>query len=180
MIKKLFVETIKSVASLIEGMRVTLKYFFKKPVTMQYPETKWPMPQRYRGVVSLIIDEKTGKHRCIACLSCVRICPNYSLSMEIGVNELKKRYPVKFDFEVGKCMFCGLCVEVCPVKDTLHLGTRKWKPGTAKMAALIAVVFAVFYIGAHVMGAWQTSVTDEAYRYHISNLNSAAYGHPGR
>ncbi len=114
MIKKLSVKIIKSVMGLLLGMMVTLKYFFKKPVTMQYPEEKWVMPERYRGVVSLIIDEKTGKHRCIACLSCVRICPNHSLSIECKVSEQKKRYPAKFTLELGKCMFCGLCVESCP------------------------------------------------------------------
>ncbi len=83
---------------------------------MRYPEEKCKMTDRYRGIVSLVIDEKTGKHRCIACLSCVRICPNYSLAVECGVDELKKRYPKKFDLRLGQCMFCGLCVEICPTK----------------------------------------------------------------
>lgn len=111
---KLFVGIIKSIISTLLGMMVTLRYFLKKSVTMRYPEEKCVMPQRYRGVVSLIIDKKTGKHRCIACLSCVRICPNYSLQVECGVDELKKRYPKKFTFQLGQCMFCGLCVESCP------------------------------------------------------------------
>jgi NADH-quinone oxidoreductase subunit I len=116
MIKKIFVTTVKSIASLFTGMGVTLKYFFKKPVTMQYPEEKVPMTERYRGAVCLVIDEKTGKHRCIACMTCIRTCPNYSLSLEGAVDENKKRYPTKFNLELGQCMFCGLCVEVCPTK----------------------------------------------------------------
>ena len=112
--KELSIKVVKDITSLLTGMGVTLKNFIKKPVTMQYPEEKIAMTERYRGAVCLIVDEKTGKHRCIACLSCVRICPNYSLSVEPAVDENKKRYPKKFDYELGQCMFCALCVDVCP------------------------------------------------------------------
>ena len=114
MIIQFFIKIIVSVISLIKGMMVTIKYFFNRPITMQYPEQKSTMTERYRGVVALIIDEKTGKHRCIACLICVRICPNYSLSLEPAVDEQKKRYPAKFSLKLGQCMFCGLCVDACP------------------------------------------------------------------
>ncbi len=113
---KKIIKIIKNIASLLIGMKVTLKYFFSKSVTMQYPEKKWAMPERFRGVVSLIIDEKTGSHRCIACLTCVRVCPNHSLDVECGSDERKKRFPAKFTLSLGKCMFCGLCVESCPTK----------------------------------------------------------------
>lgn len=116
MIKNIFSKTIKNTLSLLVGMMVTLKYFFKKPVTLRYPEEKCKMTPRYRGIVSLVIDEKTGKHRCIACLNCVRICPNYSLAVESEVNEQKRRYPKQFTLKLGQCMFCGLCVEACPTK----------------------------------------------------------------
>ncbi|MDO8489585.1 MAG: 4Fe-4S binding protein [Candidatus Omnitrophota bacterium] len=113
-IKKLPVKIIKSIISILVGMMVTMKYFLKKSVTMRYPEEKCVMTQRYRGVVSLVIDKNTGKHRCIACLTCARVCPNYSLQVECEVDELKKRYPKKFILRLGQCMFCGLCVEACP------------------------------------------------------------------
>ena len=107
-------ELFSSIFSLFEGMAVTLKYLFKRPVTMQYPEKKWTVPERHRGVVQLVIDQKTGKHKCIACLNCVRVCPNFSLCVEAGTDENKKKYPVKFELALGQCMFCGLCVESCP------------------------------------------------------------------
>ncbi|MBF0217763.1 MAG: 4Fe-4S binding protein [Candidatus Omnitrophica bacterium] len=113
---KFTVKVFKRVTSLLEGMAVTIKYFFSGPVTMQYPDKKWTLPERARGVVTLIIDKETGKHRCIACLACVRTCPNFSLAVEVKTDENKKRYPGKFTLELGKCMFCGLCVDSCPTK----------------------------------------------------------------
>ena len=116
---------IEGIISLIKGMLVTLKYFILSPVTLQYPKVKWRIPDRYRGVLTLLIDEKTNAHKCISCLSCVRICPNHCLELEFKVDENKlkqsgnsapagKRQPVKFTINLGRCMFCGLCVEACP------------------------------------------------------------------
>ena len=104
---------------------------------------------------------------CIDCGKCDRVCPS--------------RLPIMIKNSIVsvECTGCMECVEVCPVKDTLHLGTRTWKPSAAKVALVIAVTFFVFYIGARVTGHWQTSVTDDAYRQHIQNLNGPAYGHPG-
>ena len=104
---------------------------------------------------------------CIDCGKCDRVCPS--------------RLPIMIKNSIVsvECTGCMECVEACPVKDTLHLGTRKWKPNAAKVALVIAVTFFVFYIGARVTGHWQTSVTDDAYRQHIQNLNGPAYGHPG-
>ena len=42
------------------------------------------------------------------------------------------------------------------------------------------MIFVVFVMGARIFGAWQTSVTSEAYRYHMSRLDGPEYGHPGR
>ena len=109
---------IEGIISLIKGMLVTLKYFILSPVTMQYPKVKWQMPDRYRGVLTLVTDN--GTHKCISCLSCVRICPNHCLEHEFNVDENKKRQPVKFTINLGRCVFCGLCVEACPT-DALEM-----------------------------------------------------------
>ncbi|MBI4721657.1 MAG: NADH-quinone oxidoreductase subunit I [Candidatus Stahlbacteria bacterium] len=111
---------IEGIISLIKGMLVTLKYFILRPATMQYPKAKWRLPDRYRGALSLILDEKTGTHKCISCLSCVRICPNHCLEHKFKVDENKKRQVEEFTINLGRCMFCGLCVEACPT-DALEM-----------------------------------------------------------
>jgi polyferredoxin len=104
---------------------------------------------------------------CIDCAKCDKVCP--------------ARLPimVKKNIISVECTGCMECIEACPVKDTLHFGTRKRRLTAGRVAALVAAVFLIFYLGAHAFGTWQTSVTDEAYRHHIANLNSRAYGHPG-
>lgn len=99
--------------SLVAGMVVTMKYFLGSPVTMQYPEAKRARPERYRGAVSIVIDEKTGKHRCNSCMNCVRVCPVGALSQEYELDANGKRYPVKFTVNIGTCMYCGLCIDEC-------------------------------------------------------------------
>ena len=105
---------------------------------------------------------------CIGCGKCDRVCP--------------ARLPIMIKQSIisVECTGCMECVEACPVQDTLHLGTKRWKPSPARVALIIAVVFTVIWAGAQLTGHWQTSVSDDAYRYHISRLDAQEYGHPGR
>ena len=61
--------------SLIGGMAVTIRYFVKPIVTVQYPRDKIQMSPRYRGYPQFVIDPATQTHKCIACEMCSRICP---------------------------------------------------------------------------------------------------------
>jgi len=51
--------------NLILGMWTTIQYLFSHAITLQYPKERWPMPERSRGVVSLMSDPETGKLKCI-------------------------------------------------------------------------------------------------------------------
>jgi polyferredoxin len=105
---------------------------------------------------------------CIDCAKCNKVCP--------------ARLPVmqKLAIKSVECTGCMECVEICPVKDTLRMGTRGWKPSRRRLGLLIAGVFLLFVVSAKVLGVWQTSVTDEQYRYHVAHLDGPEYGHPGR
>jgi NADH-quinone oxidoreductase subunit I len=54
------------IPALIGGFKVTLSHFFKKKVTMQYPEEKWTVPEGYRGAPYLVKDEK-DRTKCVSC-----------------------------------------------------------------------------------------------------------------
>jgi len=102
-------------------LEIVGKHLFIKPITLQYPEEKPVIPDRFRGLHRLEIDQ------CIGCGTCARQCPNRCISMFVaGVEEKKvgekvikreRKYPQIY---IGRCMFCGLCQEVCP-KDALVL-----------------------------------------------------------
>jgi NADH-quinone oxidoreductase chain I len=101
--------------SLLAGMAVTIRYFVKPIVTVQYPREKLQMTPRYRGYPQFIIDPETKTHKCIACEMCARICPSQLITVE-GVKLIgaKQKVPLVYRHEHQYCSLCGLCVEVCP------------------------------------------------------------------
>jgi len=101
--------------SLLAGMAVTIRYFVKPIVTVQYPRQKIQMSPRYRGYPQFIIDPETKTHKCIACEMCARICPSQLITVE-GVKLIgaKQKVPLVYRHEHQYCSLCGLCVEVCP------------------------------------------------------------------
>lgn len=108
-------EGIYTVVSIAKGMWVTLKNFFRKKSTMQYPEVRWTLPPGYRGFPTLPVDANTGKDSCIGCGACVRACPTQVIAVEAHMGEDKKRVIDSFTINAGLCMFCGLCSDACPV-----------------------------------------------------------------
>lgn len=100
--------------SILKGLRVTLGYLFSKKVTLQYPEERPRLSERFRGVPALPVDPATGRDRCIACSACARVCPDQVITVVAEVGEDKKRRLADMTLDVAGCIFCGLCVEVCP------------------------------------------------------------------
>jgi len=101
--------------SLLGGMAVTIRYFVKPIVTVQYPREKIQMSPRYRGYPQFIIDPETQTHKCIACEMCARICPSQLITVEgTKFPGEKQKRATRYVHEHQYCSLCGLCVEVCP------------------------------------------------------------------
>jgi len=109
-------EILVGFGSLLGGMAVTIRYFFKPIVTVQYPREKIIMTPRYRGHTQLAIDPETGTHTCIACELCARTCPSQLITVKGVKVEPKKKVPWQYIIEYQYCSLCGLCIEVCPTK----------------------------------------------------------------
>jgi NADH-quinone oxidoreductase chain I len=110
-----FKDMVEGFFSLLAGMAVTIRYFFKPIVTVQYPRQKLIMTPRYRGYVQLLLDPETKTHRCIACEMCAHICPSQLISLEgVKLPGAKKKVPTRYSHEYYFCSLCGLCIEICP------------------------------------------------------------------
>lgn len=107
---------VRSVKSTLVGMKITGKYLLQKPITVQYPDERLPIPNRYRGIHYL------EQEKCINCLACARACPIDCIEMD-AVRHGKELEWVSFTLDYQKCMFCELCVYPCP-KDCIHMGTE--------------------------------------------------------
>ena len=99
---------------LVSGMALTLKYFFKKPVTINYPYEKGPLSPRFRGEHALR-RYPNGEERCIACKLCEAICPAQAISIEAEERADGSRRTTRYDIDMTKCIYCGFCQEACPV-----------------------------------------------------------------
>jgi NADH-quinone oxidoreductase subunit I len=105
--------------AIIGGFKVTVRHFFKRKVTMQYPEEKWVVPQGYRGAPYLVKDP-AGRTKCVSCQLCEFVCPPKAIRItppgpqpnpEAGNVE---KAPKEFEINMLRCIYCGYCQEVCP------------------------------------------------------------------
>ncbi len=99
---------------LLSGMALTLKYFFRKKVTINYPYEKGPLSPRFRGEHALR-RYPNGEERCIACKLCEAICPAQAITIEAEPRDDNSRRTTRYDIDMTKCIYCGLCEEACPV-----------------------------------------------------------------
>ena len=99
---------------IIYGHFLTLKYFFKKKVTINYPYEKNAVSPRFRGEHALR-RYASGEERCIACKLCEAICPAQAITIESEEKPDGARKTTRYDIDMIKCIYCGLCQEACPV-----------------------------------------------------------------
>ncbi len=99
---------------IIIGHALTLRYFFKPKVTINYPYEKGPISPRFRGEHALR-RYPNGEERCIACKLCEAICPAQAITIEAEERSDGSRRTTKYDIDMIKCIYCGLCQEACPV-----------------------------------------------------------------
>ena len=123
-VKEYFSSLGSGIASLLKGMQVTGKEFITPKITECYPENrethKWP--ERFRAILQFVDDN--GHHKCIACGTCERVCPNGTITVLSKMEETsagtKRKVLDKHLYDLGSCTFCQLCVTNCPT-DALYL-----------------------------------------------------------
>lgn len=97
------------------GMGTVLKHYFRPPVTLEYPEVMPDLSDRFHGRLCLLT-KSDGTDLCIGCKACARVCPcNDLIQIEMHRDADKKPVIDRFTIDMGRCIFCGNCTEVCPV-----------------------------------------------------------------
>jgi len=100
------------------GLKTLVPAPTKGAATVQYPHVKEAPPTRARGVIAL------HEGNCTACMLCARECPDWCIYIEGHKEKAPPRRPGgkprqvnildRFDIDYALCMYCGICVEVCP------------------------------------------------------------------
>ena len=107
-----------SVYGLAKGLSITLKTMLRPAVTQQYPHVKPDLPPRTRGIIAL------KEENCTVCMLCSRECPDWCIYIDSHKDVMPPKTPGarartrnvldRFAIDYALCMYCGICVEVCP------------------------------------------------------------------
>ncbi|MDV3220721.1 NADH-quinone oxidoreductase subunit I [Intrasporangium sp.] len=103
---------------LVKGLATTARTLTRHTHTAEYPDVPPKLPPRSRGVIALT------EENCTSCMLCARECPDWCIYIDSHKEEIPPTTPGgrarqrnvldRFAIDFSLCMYCGICVEVCP------------------------------------------------------------------
>jgi NADH-quinone oxidoreductase subunit I len=115
-----------AIPGILKGLATTARTLSRPTHTAEYPDAPPHLPPRSRGVIALL------EENCTSCMLCARECPDWCIYIDShketipaatpGGRERQRNVLDRFAIDFSLCMYCGICIEVCPF-DALH-----WSP----------------------------------------------------
>ena len=130
-------DSVRYLPAILKGLIFTLsKMVFnlrnkKKMLTLNYPEEHYHYGPRFKGNHILTV-KKDGNLRCTACMLCATHCPANCITITASEHDSPEveKYPISYEIDILRCVFCGYCEEACPV-DAIRMGPEWQTPGLA-------------------------------------------------
>ena len=106
------------IPGILKGLATTARTMAKPTHTAEYPHAQPHLPPRSRGVIALL------EENCTSCMLCARECPDWCIYIDShketipattpGGRERQRNVLDRFAIDFSLCMYCGICIEVCP------------------------------------------------------------------
>ena len=99
-------------SGLLKGLKTTLRAFLSRPVTLMWPYEKIKIADRGQGLIRLRMTQLDPPvFKCVACKICEANCPQHCITV---VKKDGERQPEIYKVDYSLCMFCRVCIDVCP------------------------------------------------------------------
>ena len=118
---------VHGISTLATGMKTSIKVYFRKKVTEQYPENRkeLKMFDRFRGTLNMPHNEN-NEHRCVACGLCQMACPNDTIKVisETIETEDGKKKKILASMNMTWVLVCSVNFVSMLVRTMLSRSTR--------------------------------------------------------
>ncbi len=130
------------VGPVLGGFWLVFRNFFstfvlRRAATIEYPEKRRSVSNRYRGV-HILTQREDGTPKCVACYMCATICPAECIFIEAAERPEPtiEKYPTRFEIDLLRCVYCGFCVDACP-EEAIVMSRENDLVGTSREELVI-------------------------------------------
>ncbi len=93
-------------------------------VTSRYPLEPVPVDKNFRG------KPEHNPQQCIGCAACVNACPSNALTVETDL----KTGELAWQFNLGRCIFCGRCERFARRWRSVFRRSTSWRSGRKRIS----------------------------------------------